>query len=50
MKKIKLQNIYKCPDCLKIFYGYVNKCPICKKKVIKLEDVNSFINLVKKAK
>jgi hypothetical protein len=50
MKKIKLKNVYECPNCLRKFYGYVDRCPICKKKVTKWEEENTFINIVKKAK
>jgi len=47
MKKLKIKNTYKCNNCLRKFYGYINKCPVCKEKVKKLKENGSFITLVK---
>jgi hypothetical protein len=47
MKKIHFKNTYECTNCLRKFYGYVDKCPICKEKVKKLKE-ETFINLAKK--
>jgi len=38
MKKIILKNTYECTHCKRKIIGSVNKCPVCKNKVIKIEE------------
>jgi hypothetical protein len=47
MKKINFKNMYECTNCLRKFYGYIDKCPICKEKVKKLKEKDNFITLIK---
>jgi RNA polymerase subunit RPABC4/transcription elongation factor Spt4 len=38
MKKITFKNTYECVHCKRKITGSVDKCPVCKNKVIKIEE------------
>ena len=49
MKKIILKNTYECTHCKRKIIGSVDKCPVCKNKVIKIEE-QPLVTLCKRIK
>jgi RNA polymerase subunit RPABC4/transcription elongation factor Spt4 len=50
MKKITFKNTYECTHCKRKITGSVDKCPVCKNKIIKIEEQQPLLTILKRVK
>jgi len=50
MRKIVFKNTYECAHCKCKIKGPINKCPICKNEVIKIEEKQPILTILKRIK